>query len=112
MERNPTESLGFREFEGTAGLKDMVSESKSSAERIPETEATWYYFGLRGRVYWDRPPRLIYRTSKDILVPPESQFDTLRSIKLVTVHDHARLRENNLWDKIRDEVCQRLKLEG
>lgn len=87
----------------------MDSSNYSVKHIDAETEEKWYYFGLRGNVNARRAPRLIYRTSKDILPPPNNPHNAVRQIRLLTVHDHEKLSENNLWDTVRDEVREYLK---
>ncbi|KAI0279335.1 hypothetical protein BGY98DRAFT_1089205 [Russula aff. rugulosa BPL654] len=61
-----------------------------------------YYHGLRGNT---KPgPKLIYRTSTDIFSPPSGPSQDLRRMQLLTVHEHAKLGQNNLWATIRDET--------
>ncbi|KAK1224294.1 hypothetical protein PQX77_012802 [Marasmius sp. AFHP31] len=65
-------------------------------------EADLYYHGLRGNR--KRGPKLIYRTSKDIFSSPSGPSQDLRTMQLLTVHEHAKLGQDNLWPKIRDET--------
>ncbi|CAE6482981.1 unnamed protein product [Rhizoctonia solani] len=54
-------------------------------------------------------PKLIYRTSTDIFSPPSGPSQDLRQIQLLTVHEHAKLGQNNLWVTIRDKTVELLE---
>lgn len=74
----------------------------SSVHGVSKFEAHLYYHGLRGN---RKPgPKLIYRTSTDIFSPPSGPSQDLRMMQLLTVHEHAKLSQNNLWATVRDEV--------
>lgn len=74
----------------------------SSEHSVPKFESYFYYHGLRGN---RKPgPKLIYRTSTDIFSQPSGPSHDLRLMQLLTIHKHAKLGENNLWETVRDEV--------
>ncbi|KAJ3836427.1 hypothetical protein F5878DRAFT_718411 [Lentinula raphanica] len=77
----------------------------SSVHGVPKLEAYMYYNGVRGG---KRGPKLIYRTSTDVLPFPFGPFQYVRLIQLLTVHEHAKLSKDNLWSKIRDQTVQLL----
>jgi len=74
----------------------------SSGHGVSKLEAYLYYHGLRGNR--KSGPKLIYRTSMDIFLPPSGPSQDLRKMQLLTVHSHGKLGQNNLWAKIRDKV--------
>ena len=74
----------------------------SSVHGVPKLEAYLYFYGLRGERRLG--PKLIYRTSKDIFSPPSGPSQDVRKMQLLTVHEHAKLGQNNLWATIRDKV--------
>ncbi|KAJ3769879.1 hypothetical protein FB446DRAFT_810254 [Lentinula raphanica] len=77
----------------------------SSVHGVPKLEAYMYYNGVRGGKCG---PKLIYRTSTDVLPFPFGPFQYVLSIQLLTVHEHAKLSKDNLWSKIRDQTVQLL----
>jgi hypothetical protein len=79
-----------------------LTSADSSAHGVSKLEAYLYYHGLRGNRKYG--PKLIYRTSTDIFLPPSGPSQDLRKMQLLTVHNHSKLGQNNLWAKIRDEV--------
>ncbi|KAG9103361.1 hypothetical protein FRC06_011308 [Ceratobasidium sp. 370] len=79
-----------------------LASADSSGHGVSKPEAYLYYYGLRGN---GQPgPKLIYRTSTDIFSPPSGPWQDLRMTQLLTVHEHAKLSQNNLWATIRDET--------
>ncbi|KAG8779107.1 hypothetical protein FRC12_024637 [Ceratobasidium sp. 428] len=83
----------------------MTSVNPSS-HGVSEMEARLYYHGLRG--YSKPGPKLIYRTSSDVFSLRSGPSQDLRMMQLLTVHDHAKLGQNNLWVMIRDETVRLL----
>ena len=86
-------------------FQDADSSSDTSYEsdyELPKLERLLYYFGLRGNGRLG--PKLVYRTSKDVFTPPTGPDYDLRTMQLLTVHEHVKLNEDNLWNKIRGEV--------
>ena len=81
--------------------------SDTSTHAVSKLEAYLYYHGIRG----DRRlgPKLIHRTSKEEFVVPTEPGQEPRKIPLLSVHEHAKLEENNLWAAVRKEVCDFLK---
>lgn len=74
----------------------------TSRHGVPKLEAYLYYHGLRGN---RKPgPKLIYRTSTDIFLPPSGPSQDLREMQLLTVHKHGKLGQDKLWATIRDET--------
>ncbi|KAI0091513.1 hypothetical protein BDY19DRAFT_983828 [Irpex rosettiformis] len=76
----------------------------SSEHGVEKFEAYLYYVGLRGNRKLG--PKLIYRTSTDIFQPPYGQHRTARMMQLLTVHNHAKLSQDNLWATIRQETVK------
>ncbi|KAJ3769869.1 hypothetical protein FB446DRAFT_810223 [Lentinula raphanica] len=77
----------------------------SSVHGVPKLQAYMYYNGVRGGKCG---PKLIYKTSTDVLPYPTGPFQFFRLIQLLTVHEHAKLSKDNLWSKIRDQTVQLL----
>ncbi|KAI0029494.1 hypothetical protein K488DRAFT_80135 [Vararia minispora EC-137] len=74
----------------------------TSRHGVPKLEAYLYYHGLRGN---RKPgPKLIYRTSTDIFLPPSVPSQDLREMQLLTVHNHGKLGQDKLWATIRDKT--------
>ena len=83
---------------------DAFTWADSSSHGISKLESYLYYTGLRGSA---KPgPKLIYRTSTDIFLPPSGPFQEVCKRQLLTVHEHPKLSQDNLWATIRDEVCE------
>ncbi|KAH7885845.1 hypothetical protein F5I97DRAFT_1161115 [Phlebopus sp. FC_14] len=78
----------------------------------PPLEAKYYYyFGYRsdGRVSC---PELVFRTSKDIWVPPTGPCTYPREMKLCDIPaDHELAKNLTLWDPLRDQVHGRLDMQ-
>lgn len=76
--------------------------SDTSTHAVSKLEAYLYYHGIRG----DRRlgPKLIFRTSTEEFVVPTEPGQEPRKIQLLSVHEHAKLGENNLWATVRKEV--------
>lgn len=74
----------------------------SSEHGVHKSESYLYYYGLRGNRKLG--PKLIYRTSTDVFSPPSVPWQDVRMMQLLTVHNHAKLGQENLWATIRDEV--------
>ena len=83
---------------------DTLTWVDPSSHGVSKLESHLYYTGLRGR--GKRGPKLIYRTSTDIFLPPSGPFQEVRERQLLTVHEHPKLSQDNLWATIRDEVCK------
>ena len=49
-------------------------------------------------------PKLVFRTSKDVFTLPTGPEHDPRVIQLLSVHDHNKLGQDNLWVTIREEV--------
>ena len=67
---------------------------------VSKLEAYLYFHGLRGNRKFG--PKLIWRSSTDVFSPPSGPSQDVRTMQLLTVHEHGRLRK--LWPKIRNEV--------
>ncbi|KAG9082178.1 hypothetical protein FS749_007058, partial [Ceratobasidium sp. UAMH 11750] len=78
-----------------------ISSVETSSHDVPKLEARLYYAGLSGP--GGRGPKLIYRTSKDVFIPPDGPEAYRRLMKLVPVYEHHKLGENGLWVHIRSE---------
>lgn len=75
----------------------------SSGHGVSKLEAYLYYHGIRGE---RKPgPKLIYRSSTDAFTPPTGPSGDVRKIQLLTVHEHAKFGQNNLWATVRDEIA-------
>jgi hypothetical protein len=70
---------------------------------VSELEAALYYSGLSG--HNRAPPRLIYRTSKDVFVPPTGPDTHRRLMTLKPVFEHDQLGQNDLWAT----VCSQMR---
>jgi hypothetical protein len=81
---------------------DELTSVDPSDHGVSKFEAYLYYYGLRGSSH--NGPKLIYRTSTDIFSLPSGPWQDLRMMQLLTVHDHAKLSQNNLWATVRDKV--------
>ncbi|KEP47503.1 hypothetical protein V565_153460 [Rhizoctonia solani 123E] len=68
-------------------------------------DASWVDSSSHGKA----GPKLIYRTSTDIFSPPSGPSQGHRQIQLLTVHEHAKLGQNNLWVIIRDKTVELLE---
>ncbi|KAM5542184.1 hypothetical protein V8D89_004057 [Ganoderma adspersum] len=88
------------------GEKEDDSSSDSYAELsrydVPELEACFYYFGIRGSRR--RGPKLIFRTSKDVFTAPSDPLQEPRLVQLLPVYEHDKLDKNDLWAAIRSKV--------
>ncbi|KAG8894498.1 hypothetical protein FRB99_001223 [Tulasnella sp. 403] len=75
--------------------------SVSPPYAVSKLEAALYYSGVSGhnRV----PPKLIYRTSKDVFVPPTGPEAYRRFMTLEPVFKHDQLGQNNLWATVRSK---------
>jgi hypothetical protein len=78
-----------------------VTPVESSYE-VPKLEKYLYYFGLRGNRH--RGPKLVFRTSSDVFTPPSGPEHDPRVMQLLSVHDHNKLGQKNLWATIREKV--------
>ncbi|KAI0075040.1 hypothetical protein K474DRAFT_1685521 [Panus rudis PR-1116 ss-1] len=84
----------------------MVQEfrvaSRVASHHVMGVPDKLYYYGIRG----DRRlgPKLIFRTSTERFVVPTEPGQEPRKIQLLSVHEHAKLEENNLWATIRKET--------
>lgn len=74
---------------------------ETSPYDVSRLEAHLYYAGLRSG---GRGPKLVYRTSKKIFVPPTGPEAYRRLMKLAGVPANHKLGENQLWDLVREEV--------
>ncbi|CAE6540131.1 unnamed protein product [Rhizoctonia solani] len=101
--RLASSSSGFESYEQfNLWDSDDASWVDSSSHGVSKFEAYLYYYGLRGN---RKPgPKLIYRTSTDIFLPPSGPSQDLRKIQLLAVHEHAKLGRKNLWATIRDKT--------
>jgi len=100
-------SSGSEPYECQLWDNDEVSSSTSVdsfIHNISKLEAYLYYTGLYGSVR--HGSKLIYRTLTDIFLPPSGPFQEVRERQLLTVHEHPKLSQDNLWATIRDEVCE------
>ncbi|KAH7334419.1 hypothetical protein B0J17DRAFT_733750 [Rhizoctonia solani] len=61
-------------------------------------EQRLYYWGIRG--FRGRCPKLIYRSSNDVFVPPSDPHQSIRAMELLPVYEHDKLHKDNLWLKI------------
>lgn len=95
-----------------APTASSLSSIGSSPHDPDPFEAKHYYFGIsfdRGKV---RGPKLIYRTSKDIWVPPTGPDTYPRLMRLCDVPgDHQLSKDPGLWDIIRNEVRGHLEVQ-
>ncbi len=73
----------------------------SSDHGVPKLEAYLYFHGLRGSRMLG--PKLIWRSSTDVFLPPSGPSQDVRTMQLLTVHEHDKL--GKLWPQIRKEVC-------
>ncbi|KAI9443580.1 hypothetical protein H4582DRAFT_1925837 [Lactarius indigo] len=76
----------------------------SSDHGVPKLEAYLYYHGIRGNR--KQAPKLIYRTSTDVFLPPSGPSQDVRKMQLLTVHDHAKLGKDKLWATILDKMVE------
>lgn len=75
----------------------------SFSHGVSKIEAALYYHGIRGE---RKPgPKLVYRSSKDAFTPPTGPSGDFRKIQLLTVHEHAKFGENDLWEIVRDKTA-------
>ena len=77
-------------------------DSSESSHEVPYL----YYFGLRGNRH--PGPKLIFRTSTDVFVPPTGPEHDPRVMQLLSVYDHNKLGKNKLWTTIREKVSDLL----
>ncbi|CAE6450737.1 hypothetical protein ACGC1H_006560 [Rhizoctonia solani] len=99
---DPYEPLKLWDSDDASSLTSV----DSSSHGVSKLEAYLYYHGLRGNRKLG--PKLVYRTSTDIFLPPSGPSQDLRKIQLLTVHEHAKLGQNNLWVTIRDKTVELL----
>ena len=74
---------------------------ETSPYDVSRLEAHLYYAGLRSG---GRGPKLVYRTSKKMFVPPTGPEAHRRLMKLAGVPANHKLGKNQLWDLVREEV--------
>ena len=87
-----------------------ISSVESCPHDVPKIEANLYFAGLRGA---NRPsPKLIFRTSSDVFVPPSGPEAYCRLMQLRPVYEHPKLGTDNLWDLIRSEVRDLVNTQG
>jgi hypothetical protein len=93
-------------WENDKGEPSLTSVG-SSSHAVSKLEAHLYYFGIRG--YGHRGPKLIYRTSEDVFMPPFGPEQDARIMQLLPIYYHDKLGKDNLWATVRDEVRIPLK---
>ncbi|KAF8344369.1 hypothetical protein F5887DRAFT_1134608 [Amanita rubescens] len=83
------------------------NSSSSSPYDVSELEANRYYYGLRG--YRRRGPKLIFRTSKDVITAPTgAEWEEPRFMRLLPVYEHHTLGKDDLWATIRSKIVELL----
>jgi hypothetical protein len=78
-----------------------------SSHEVPKLEKYLYYFGLRGNRRLG--PKLVFRTSTDVFVPPTGPEQDTRAMQLLGVYDHNKLSKNKLWATVREKVSDLLE---
>ena len=89
-----------------------ISVMGASPHEVDPLEARFYYYGVsfklrpNGRGIVRSGPKLVYRTSKDVWVPPtEEDHGRPREMRLADVpEDHLLSQDPALWDRIRNQV--------
>jgi hypothetical protein len=102
------------EFSDATGLPTSTSNLPmgASPHEVNPLEARFYYYGVsfrlrsNGRGLVRSGPKLVYRTSKDVWVPPtEEDHGRPREMRLADVpEDHLLSQDPALWDRIRNQV--------
>ncbi|KAF4619396.1 hypothetical protein D9613_005528 [Agrocybe pediades] len=87
------------------GVLSATTVESSSPHDVSRAEASLYYAGVGPK---GRGPKLIYRTSDDVFYEPSGPEMYKRLMRIVPVPDDHQIGQNNMWDKLRDQVMSLL----